>query len=511
MATIQQHPESSPARTEANRLAERPPVIEPGHTYGSVTDKIASIILTRRTPLGWFVGFGIAFSLLMLFLISVTWLFVRGVGIWGLNVPVGWAFDITNFVWWVGIGHAGTLISAILLLLRQEWRTSINRFAEAMTLFAVACAGMFPILHLGRPWLFYWLFPYPNSNNVWTQFRSPLIWDVFAVSTYATVSLLFWYVGLVPDLATLRDRATNRVARFLYGVFALGWRGSARHWHRYHVAYLLLAALATPLVASVHTIVSFDFAVSVLPGWHTTIFPPYFVAGAIFSGFAMVLTLTIPIRKAYGLEDFVTMRHLDNMAKVILATGLIVAYGYLMEAFAAWYSANQFEQYMYINRLTGPYWPTFAALIVCNILIPQALWFRAVRSNILLLWIISLIVNVGMWLERFVIIVLTLHRDFVPAAWDMFTPTFWDWSTYLGTIGLFLSLLFLFIRVLPMISIFEMRELVAEKEGDAASDDSRDQGTGIRGHGSATHGDGPEGPDTGPGVVPGARRAEAPR
>lgn len=459
-----------------------PPVLEPGHTYASVTDAIASIVLRRKTPLGWFIGFAIAFALLNVFLLAVTWLFIRGTGIWGVDIPVGWGFAIINFVWWIGIGHAGTLISAILLLLKQEWRTSINRFAEAMTLFAVACAGMFPILHLGRPWLFYWLMPYPNTMGLWPQFRSPLVWDVFAVLTYATVSLLFWYIGLIPDLATLRDRSRARIPRFLYGVFAMGWRGSARHWHRYHTAYLLLAGLATPLVASVHTIVSFDFAVSIVPGWHTTIFPPYFVAGAIFSGFAMVMTLTVPIRKFYGLEDFVTMRHLDNMAKVILATGLIVGYGYLMEAFAAWYSANQFEEYMYMNRIFGPYGLAFGMLIFCNILTPQLFWFRWFRRNVLALWIISLIVNVGMWLERFIIVVTPLSRDYVPAAWDMYYPTFWDIATFVGTLGLFFSLLFLFIRVLPVISIFEMRELVAEKEGAAASGESEPPAAG--GHGA---------------------------
>jgi molybdopterin-containing oxidoreductase family membrane subunit len=460
-----------------DHAAQRPPVLEPGHTYASVTDAIASIVLRRRTPYGWLVGFAISFMLLMVFMVGVTWLFVRGVGIWGINMPVAWGFAIVNFVWWVGIGHAGTLISAILLLLKQEWRTSINRFAEAMTLFAVACAGMFPILHLGRPWLFYWLMPYPNTMGLWPQFRSPLVWDVFAVTTYATVSLLFWYVGLIPDLATLRDRSQARIPRFMYGVFALGWRGSARHWHRYHTAYLLLAGLATPLVASVHTIVSFDFAVSVVPGWHTTVFPPYFVAGAIFSGFAMVMTLTIPIRRFYNLEDFVTMRHLDNMAKVILATGLIVAYGYLMEAFAAWYSANRFEEYMYVNRIFGPYGWAFGMLILCNILIPQLFWFRRIRRNIPALWIISIVVNVGMWLERFIIVVTPLSRDYIPAAWDMYYPTFWDWATYIGTLGLFFTLLFLFIRVLPLISIFEMRELVSEKEGAAASEpDSHESG-----------------------------------
>jgi len=452
-------------------LRKLPPVIEPGHTYGSVTDKISSIVLTKRTPLSWLIGLMISFGLMMLLLLSVTWLFIRGIGIWGVNIPIGWGFAIVNFVWWIGIGHAGTLISAILLLLRQEWRTSINRFAEAMTLFAVACAGLYPILHLGRPWLFYWLFPYPNIMGVWPNFRSPLVWDVFAVSTYATVSLMFWFIGLIPDLATLRDRAGNRYTRTIYGMLAMGWRGSAMHWHRYQVAYLILAAIATPLVASVHSIVALDFAVSVVPGWHTTIFPPYFVAGAIYSGFAMVLTLAIPLRKLYGLEDFVTMRHLDNMAKVLLATGLIVAYGYSLEAFSAWYSANQFEAYMYLNRVFGPYGFFYFMLILCNILIPQALWFRRVRRNTIVLWVISIIVNIGMWLERFVIVVTSLHRDYVPAAWSMYYPTKWDIMTFLGTIGLFLSLLFLFIRVLPVISIFEMRELVSEKEGAQASEE----------------------------------------
>jgi Ni/Fe-hydrogenase subunit HybB-like protein len=440
------------------------PVIAPGHTFATITDKISAIVLTRGTPAGWFLGFAIAFGLLMLFLMAVTWLFIRGVGIWGINIPVGWGFAIVNFVWWVGIGHAGTLISAILLLLHQQWRTSINRFAEAMTLFAVACAGMFPILHMGRPWLAYWLLPYPNSMAVWPQFRSPLVWDVFAISTYATVSALFWFVGLVPDLATLRDRADSPVKRVIYGVFALGWRGSARHWARYEAAYLLLAGLATPLVISVHTVVSFDFAESIVPGWHTTIFPPYFVAGAIYSGFAMVLTLAIPIRAAYGLKDFITARHLENMAKVMLTTGLIVAYGYAIEAFAAWYSGNPYERFMYWNRLTGPYWPVFWALIATNIALPQLLWLKRVRRNVPLLFVLSLVVNTGMWLERFVIVVTSLHRDFLPSSWGMYYPTIWDWFTYIGTLGVFLTMLFLFLRFLPMISIFEMRTLLPESK-----------------------------------------------
>jgi molybdopterin-containing oxidoreductase family membrane subunit len=380
-------------------------------------------------------------------------------------MPVAWGFAIVNFVWWVGIGHAGTLISAILLLLRQEWRTSINRFAEAMTLFAVACAGLYPILHLGRPWVFYWLFPYPDTMRLWPQFRSPLVWDVFAVSTYATVSLLFWFVGLLPDLATLRDRARRRPAKIVYGILAMGWRGSATHWHRYETAYLLLAGLATPLVVSVHPVVSFDFAASIMPGWHTTIFPPYFVAGAIYSGFAMVLTLSIPLRAFYGLEDFITMRHLENMAKVLIATGLIVAYGYAAELFMAWYSANPAEQFLAKNRAFGPYWPAYWSLILCNVLMVQLLWFRKFRTTPWILWCISIVVNVGMWLERYVIVVVSLTRDFLPSSWRAYHGTRWDWATYLGSIGLFLSLLFLFIRFLPVISIAEMRSLVDETEG----------------------------------------------
>ncbi len=438
------------------------PIIEPGHTLGTVTDKISSIVLGRGTSKGWLFGFAIAFSLLMLLNFTIGYLMIKGVGIWGINIPIGWGFAIVNFVWWIGIGHAGTLISAILLLLRQQWRTSINRFAEAMTLFAVACAGMFPLLHMGRPWLFYWLMPLPNPMWLWPQFRSPLVWDVFAVSTYATVSLLFWFVGLIPDLATLRDRAKHRPAQIIYGMLAMGWRGSAVHWSRYETASILLAGLATPLVVSVHTVVSFDFSVAQLAGWHTTIFPPYFVAGAIYSGFAMVMTLAIPIRKFYNLEDFITMRHLGNMAKVMLATGLIVAYGYMMETFMAFYSGNQFDRFAIINRMTGPYAFFYWLLIACNIVIPQCMWSRKVRNNVAILFVISLVVNVGMWLERFVIVVISLHRDFLPSSWGMYYPTRWDWATFVGTIGLFLTLLFLFIRFLPVISIYEMRSLVEE-------------------------------------------------
>jgi Ni/Fe-hydrogenase subunit HybB-like protein len=440
-------------------------LIAPGHDFVTVTDKISSLVLTRKTPKGWFFGVMVGFVLVNLLLVAVGYLFVVGTGIWGIDRPVGWGFAIINFVWWIGIGHAGTLISAILLLLRQKWRTSINRFAEAMTLFAVACAGIFPAIHIGRPWLAYWLFPIPNTMGTWPQFRSPLMWDVVAVSTYATVSLLFWLVGLIPDLATMRDRAKSRFGRYIFGVLAMGWRGSAIHWHRYDMASLLLAGLATPLVVSVHTVVSFDFAVSVIPGWHTTIFPPYFVAGAIYSGFAMVLTLAIPVRRFYKLEDFITMRHLEFMSKVMLATGLIVAYGYFMETFSAFYSGDGFDKYMMLNRMGGPYAILYWLLIACNIAIPQVLWFRRARANVALLFVVALVVNMGMWLERFVIVITSLHRDYIPSSWGMFYPTRWDWATYAGTIGLFLFLFFLFIRALPLISMFEMRHLLHGEEG----------------------------------------------
>jgi Ni/Fe-hydrogenase subunit HybB-like protein len=442
--------------------ASAAPILDPRHTYGSVTDKISAIVLTRKTGRGWLFGFGIGFLLMMIMFWTIAMLLIRGVGLFGINIPVAWGFDILNFVWWIGIGHAGTLISAILLLLKQDWRTSINRFAEAMTLFAVACAGIFPLMHLGRVRKFYYLFPYPNTMDLWPQFRSPLVWDVFAVGTYFTISLLFWFIGLIPDLATLRDRSQHRLGRWIYGILAMGWRGSAMHWHRYETAYLLLAGLATPLVVSVHTVVSFDFAVGQVPGWHATIFPPYFVAGAIYSGFAMVLTLAIPLRAAYGLKDFITDRHLNNMAKVMLATGLIVAYGYLIEAFMAFYGGNQYEVTAFqLRMLSGPYAIFFWGLILFNVLIPQALWFRSVRHSVTLLFILSLIINVGMWLERFVIIVSSLSRSFMQSEWAEYWPTKWDWGLFIGTIGLFVSLLFLFIRFLPMISAFEMRELVA--------------------------------------------------
>jgi molybdopterin-containing oxidoreductase family membrane subunit len=445
-------------------LLDDPPVLAPGQTFDSVTDTITDIVLKRPIGLGWLAGLAIGMGLLSVLLMAVSYLFLRGVGIWGIEIPVAWGFAIINFVWWIGIGHAGTLISAILLLFKQTWRNSINRFAEAMTLFAVACAGMFPLLHMGRPWLGYWMFPYPNSMGVWPQFRSPLVWDVFAVSTYATISAVFWFVGLVPDLATMREQATNPFARKLYGALSFGWRGSARHWTRYEALYILLAGISTPLVLSVHTVVSFDFAVAIVPGWHTTIFPPYFVAGAIYSGFAMVLVLAIPIRKVYGLEGMITMRHLQNAAKVMLATGLIVGYGYFFETFIAMYSGSTYERFMIHNRWFGPYAWAYWSLILFNILIPQVLWWPKIRTNTAWLFFISLVVLVGMWLERFVIIVTSLHRDYLPSSWGHYVATRWDWATYAGTIGLFTAAIFIFIRIMPAISIFEIRMLLPQAE-----------------------------------------------
>ena len=438
------------------------PELGPGQTsYTSISEKISGIVLTRSTPIPWFVAVFIGFTLVGVLQVAIAWLMYEGVGVWGLNVPIGWGFAIINFVWWIGIGHAGTLISAVLLLFRQKWRTSINRSAEAMTIFAVMCAGMFPLIHTGRPWLAaYWLFPYPNSMDIWPQFRSPLIWDVFAVGTYFTVSLLFWTLGMVPDFATFRDRAKHRVTQVIFGVLSFGWRGSAVHWERYEMASLMLAGLSTPLVLSVHSVVSLDFAVSIIPGWHTTIFPPYFVAGAIFAGFAMVLTLMIPLRRLYGLEDFITERHLDNMGKVMLVAGLIVAYGYMMEQLIAWYSASVYEGFLMYNRMFGPYGNYYWALIVCNIAVPQLLWSKRVRINTISLFIVSMFINVGMWLERFIIVVTSLHRDYMPSSWDMYHPTIWDWATYIGTIGLFIFLFFLFVRAWPLIAAHEIRTLL---------------------------------------------------
>lgn len=457
--------------TTEESLSARPPelaLIGPGHDAGTVTDSITGPVF-GRTPLWWFGAFLLFGGVVMMMLYAIVYLLFTGTGVWGLNIPVGWGFAIINFVWWIGIGHAGTLISAILLLLNQKWRMSINRFAEAMTLFAVACAGMFPILHTGRPWLaIYWLLPYPNSMSLWPQFRSPLIWDVFAVGTYFTISLVFWYVGLIPDLATMRDTAKNKVVQRIYGLFSMGWRGSARHWHNYESAYLLLAGLSTPLVLSVHTVVSFDFAVGQVPGWHATIFPPYFVAGAIYAGFAMVLLLAIPLRKLFHLEDFITIRHLENMGKVTLATGLIVVYGYMTELFMSFYSGNPYEEFMMLNRIRGPYHLVWWSLLLCNAAAPQLLWVKRFRTSPLMLFIVSIFVSIGMWLERFVIVVTSLHRDFVPSSWGMYAGTRWDWALYIGTIGFFLALFFLFIRFVPTISIFEMRTLLPKpRKGDA--------------------------------------------
>ena len=454
------------ATPETNSVDMDRAVIAPGHTSVTVTDTISNVVTSRiGDTTKWIFGvWALGFGLVNLMLYSIAKLLFEGTGIWGLNVPVAWGFAIINLVWWIGIGHAGTLISAILLLLNQEWRTSINRFAEAMTLFAVACAVMFPLLHTGRPWLAaYWLLPYPNTMGMWPNFRSPLIWDVFAISTYGSVSLLFWYTGLVPDLATMRDRAKKQWQKVLFGMLSLGWRGSARHWHNYEKAYLLLAGLSTPLVLSVHSVISFDFSVSQLPGWHATIFPPYFVAGAVFAGFAMVLLLAIPVRVSFKLQDYITERHLQNMAKLMLATGMIVSYGYAMELFFAWYSGAPFEMFALLeNRPSGPYMYQWWALIFCNFLAIQPLWFKRVRKSPLALFIISIIVSIGMWLERFVIVVISLHRDFLPSSWDMYSGTRWDWGLYLGTIGFFLSLMFLFIRFVPMIAMFEMRLLLPE-------------------------------------------------
>ncbi|MEO6876645.1 MAG: NrfD/PsrC family molybdoenzyme membrane anchor subunit [Opitutaceae bacterium] len=455
-------PEIDPPRDHLDEA-----LIAPGQTLESVTRTISDIPLKHPYPRFWWTGFLVAFALVMLLLTSIAWLFTRGIGIWGVNVPVAWGFAIVNFVWWIGIGHAGTFISAILLLLHQTWRTSINRFTEAMTLFAVACAGLFPILHLGRPQFFFWLLPYPDSMGLWPQFRSPLEWDVFAVGTYATVSVIFWYVGLLPDLATMRDRAVTRFKARIYGLFSLGWRGDARHWVHYQKLYILLAGLAAPLVVSVHTIVGLDFAIAILPGWHSTIFPPYFVAGAIFSGFSMVLTLIIPLRAIYKLQGLITARHLDLMAKVMMATGWIVIYGYLEEFFNAWRSGDIFERFVDVNRAIGPYAGYFWVLMACNVIAPQFLWSRRLRSNVVVLFVVALMVNVGMWIERFVIVVTSLHRDFLPSSWGMFHATFWDYATLAGSVGLFLALLFLFLRFLPAISMTEMRGFVAKKGTDS--------------------------------------------
>jgi molybdopterin-containing oxidoreductase family membrane subunit len=440
----------------------RVPLVLHGRKFDWLTDRISAIV-EERTPVWWWVAFLITASIAAFGLWCIGYQISTGVGVWGENHPVGWAWDITNFVFWIGIGHAGTLISAILFLTRQKWRTSINRASEAMTLFAVICAGIFPGIHVGRVWMAWFLAPVPNANAIWPNFRSPLLWDVFAVSTYFTVSVLFWYTGLVPDLATLRDRATTRVKKFFYGVFALGWRGSNRQWRHYEMAYLLLAGLSTPLVLSVHSVVSFDFATSVIPGWHTTIFPPYFVAGAIFGGFAMVLTILMPARLLFPqLKDVITPQHIDKMAKIILLTGSIVGYAYSMEFFIAWYGANDFERYAFINRAFGPYKWYYWTMISCNVIAPQFFWFKKFRYNLWIVYAVCMCVNAGMWFERFVIIVTSLHRDFIPSAWGMYHPTWVEIWTFIGTFGIFLSLFLLFMRFLPMIAMSEVKIVLPE-------------------------------------------------
>jgi len=457
---------------EAQSQEETFEIIGPGHTYTSVTEKIADISLSNKVSPTYLLAvmFAAGVAGMMALGIGLTLLF--GVGMWGNNNAVAWAFGIINFVWWIGIGHAGTLISAILLLLHQNWRTSINRFAEAMTIFAVMQAGVYPLMHIGRHQYAYWMFPLPNSMGLWPQFRSPLMWDVFAISTYMTVSILFWLVGLMPDIATMRDRAKHPIAKLLYGAAAMGWRGSALHWRRYMQLYLLLAGLSTPLVLSVHTIVSFDFAFGNVPGWHSTIFPPYFVAGAVFAGFAMTLILAIPLRAICNLRDLITMKHLENMAKVMLATGLIVFYGYLMEVFFGWYSANTYEKYMtFQNRMFGPYWWSYWSLILCNGFIPQLMWFKKLRTNIPCLFFVAIAVSIGMWLERFVIIVTSISLQHLPDSWALYKPSETDWLIYIGTMGFFTLLFLLFARLLPSISIAEMRELILHRGHGAGAAD----------------------------------------
>jgi Ni/Fe-hydrogenase subunit HybB-like protein len=446
-------------------LSHPPPVLEGEHSPASVTARIAGLVQDRPAPVAWWFVFGLAALLVCILLFAIGYLFIIGVGIWGVNIPVAWGFAITNFVWWIGIGHAGTLISAFLLLMHQKWRTSVNRFAEAMTLFAVMCAGLFPLVHLGRPWFFYWLFPYPNRHDLWPQFRSPLTWDVFAVSTYFLVSLMFWYLGLVPDLAALRDRAVTRFGRVFFGLLALGWRNSVAHWWRLEKAYLLLGGLATPLVISVHTVVSFDFAIGIVPGWHSTVFPPYFVAGAIYSGFAMVLILAIPLRSIYGLHDFVTHRHLNNFAKLMLASGLILSYGYFIEGVMAVYSGQKYDLDEQRHRWLGAVSPIYWLVILLNVVIPQLLWWKRVRGSTIALFLVSLGVLVGMWLERWVIVIGSLERDYLPSMWGNFEATIWDWVFLAGSVGLFFLLFCMFLRFLPMVSISELRDLLPLRQG----------------------------------------------
>jgi molybdopterin-containing oxidoreductase family membrane subunit len=467
-----------PANLEIDNTTDdprsRPPlVVGDKRSFSAITDAV-SRLAERPATLAWKICFAISATFLGILGICLVYLFTTGVGVWGNNQPVAWAFDIVNFVFWVGIGHAGTLISAILFLFRQQWRTGINRFAEAMTIFAVICAALFPGVHVGRPWLAYWLFPIPNQMQVWPQFRSPLLWDVFAVSTYFTVSLLFWYVGLIPDLATLRDRAHGKIRQFAYGLFALGWNGSCRHWHRYERAYLLLAALATPLVLSVHSVVSFDFATSQVPGWHTTIFPPYFVAGAIYGGFAMVLVLAVPAREFFGLKDIITLRHIDNMCKIMLATGIIVAYAYMSEFFIAWYSGSTFERFTFHNRAFGPYWWSWCIMTFCNAIAPQILWSKKMRTNMWIVMIVAILANVGMWFERFEIIATSLTRDFLPSSWFWYRPTLIDIGMLSGSFGLFFTLFLLFCRFLPVVAMAEVKTVLPQAHPSHTGDELGD-------------------------------------
>ncbi len=442
----------------------RPALIDGEPDFHTITEIVAAP-MEWKPPRGWYISLGISLLMLSMLGVSIGWLFWEGVGIWGNNQPVAWGWPIVNFVFWVGIGHAGTLISAVLFLFRQKWRTSINRTAEAMTIFAVMCALIFPGIHIGRPWLPYWMMPFPNQMEMWPQFRSPLMWDVFAVSIYGTVSLLFWYVGLIPDLATMRDRAKTKIRRLAYGIFSMGWRGSQRQWHHYEKAYLLLAGLATPLVLSVHSVVSFDFATSQLPGWHTTIFPPYFVAGAIFSGIAMVVTLMVICRVIFKLKTIINLLHFDRMAKLLLVTGSIVGYAYSIEFFLAWYSGNLYEGFTFRNRAFGPYAWAYWIMVTCNVITPQIFWFKKARTNMVVLFIASIFINIGMWFERFVIVVTSLHRDFLPSSWGYFRPTFWDISTFIGSFGLFFTMFCLFVRFLPMVAMAEVKGVLPAAHG----------------------------------------------
>lgn len=442
---------------------EDAPLVAGKHSFETVTQRISQIT-EQKVSRYWYWAIAVTGSMTFMLFASIAYLVWEGIGIWGLNIPVGWGWDITNFVFWVGIGHAGTLISAILFLLRQRWRTSISRFAEAMTLFAIICALTFPGIHVGRIWVAYWLAPVPNQMGLWPNFRSPLLWDFFAVGTYFTASLLFWYTGLIPDLATLRDRAVGRIRKIIFGILALGWRGGNRQWKHYELTYLILAGISTPLVLSVHSVVSTDFAVSVLPGWHTTIFPPYFVAGAIFSGFAMVMTLGIIARKIFNLEDFITSNHLEKIAKIIMMTGMMVGYAYSMEFFMAWYSGNPYELSTFLNRAFGSYGWAYWIMISCNVLIPQLFWFRKVRASIPMLFITSIMINIGMWFERFVIIVSSLSHDYLPSSWSYYRPTIWEITLFVGSFGLFLTLFLLFVRYLPIIAISEIKGVLPQAE-----------------------------------------------